>query len=179
MRTVVLGQPAELTEWLKRRKELGQDRYDETWQGEYHVAPAPPPHHGYVERQLTALLHPRAQQADLVETGPFNLGVIDDFRVPDGGYHRQLPAEVFVTTAAVVLEVASPQDETYAKFDFYARHGVEEVIVADPALRRVQVWRRRSDGTCAAVPASSLLSVEASELAEALNWPPEAAETGP
>ena len=38
-------------------------------------------------------------------------------------------------TAAVVVEVVSPDDETYEKSGFYAAHGVDELIVADPAGR--------------------------------------------
>jgi len=41
MRTVLLEPPAEVRAWLARRRELGQDLYDEVWEGEYHVAPAP------------------------------------------------------------------------------------------------------------------------------------------
>ncbi|MDQ3680552.1 MAG: Uma2 family endonuclease [Actinomycetota bacterium] len=37
-------------------------------------------------------------------------------------------------------EIISPDDETYEKFGFYADHGVEEIIVADPAARSVTIW---------------------------------------
>src|SRR5674536_302451 len=40
MATVVFGpRPPELETWLGRRRELGQDRYDEVWGGDYHVGP--------------------------------------------------------------------------------------------------------------------------------------------
>ncbi len=52
-------------------------------------------------------------QRGLVPTGPFNLGAPDDYRVPDQGYHRTFPDDVLVTTVTVVVEVVSPDDETY------------------------------------------------------------------
>jgi Uma2 family endonuclease len=170
-RTVIVGQPPELIAWLDRRRTLGQDHFDEVWEGEYHAVPAPHPYHGYVERQLTALLDPLAQQAGLMETGPFNLGEKGDYRVPDGGYHRALPTQAFVATAAVLVEVVSPDDETYEKFDFYARHGVHELIVADSTDRRVRLWRLQSDGTYAETASSALLGIGAGELTEQLDWP--------
>lgn len=43
MRSVVLGErPPELEEFLERRRALGQDGYDEVWEGEHHAAPGAP-----------------------------------------------------------------------------------------------------------------------------------------
>ncbi len=50
----------------------------------------------------------------------FDLRVEHDFRAPHLGTHRQPPRATWVPTAAVVVEVPSPQDETYAKLPFYA-----------------------------------------------------------
>ncbi len=74
-------------------------------------------------------------------------------------------------TAALVVEVVSPDDETYEKFGFYAAHGVEEIIVADPHEQSVRCFRRDGDGYVEA-DASELLGVRAAELAEAIDWPP-------
>jgi len=49
-------------------------------------------------------------------------------------------------TAALVIEVRSPGDETYDKFGLYAKRGVEELLVADPQRRAVQIWLLRGDG---------------------------------
>jgi len=41
MRTVLVGRPPQdFEEVLQRRRALGQDLFDEVWEGEYHVAPA-------------------------------------------------------------------------------------------------------------------------------------------
>lgn len=173
MRTVVLGEaPADLAAFIERRRALGQDGYDEVWEGDYHVAPTARPVHGIVQDQVAGLLRPQARAVGLVASGPFNLGSAQDFRVPDGGYHRGVPTATFVPTAAVVVEVLSPDDETYAKFGFYAQRGVDELIVADPAERTVHCWRRRSDGAgydeC---EASTVSAVRADELTRAIDWP--------
>jgi len=113
MKTVVLGpRPEELESLIRRRQALGLDLFDEVWEGTYHVAPAAHPAHGYVDHNLAVILDPYARAAGLVATGPFNLGTADDYRVPDHGYHRRLPDGVWVSTAAVVVEVVSPDDET-------------------------------------------------------------------
>ena len=171
VKTVVLGpRPSELHALIERRQRLGIDLYDEVWEGSYHVAPAAHPSHGYVDKQLAVLLAPYAAAAALIGTGPFNLGRADDYRVPDAGYHRSLPNAVWVPTAAVVVEVVSPDDETYEKFGFYADHGVDELIVADPAARTVRCWRRGTSGY-AEVPGSELLTVSADTLTRLVAWP--------
>ena len=74
-------------------------------------------------------------------------------------------------SAAVVVEVVSPDDETYAKFDFYAAHGVEALIVADPHERIVRCFRRDGLRYVEAVN-SELLAVAADELTRSIAWPP-------
>ena len=44
-------------------------------------------------------------------------------RVPDGGWLRPGPDQVYLPTAALVLEVVSPGDDTWKKVPFYAKHG--------------------------------------------------------
>ena len=171
VKTVVLGpRPPELEALIRRRQGLGLDIYDEVWEGSYHVAPAAHPAHGYVDHALAVLLDPYAKSAGLVATGPFNLGRPEDYRVPDHGYHRELPADVWVPTAAIVVEVVSPDDETYAKFAFYSASGVDEVIVADPQEQSVRCFRRGGDHYVE-TDASALLGIRAEELTGGIAWP--------
>ena len=89
MPTLVLDPPPlELAALIERRRRLGQDLFDEMWDGVLHVKPAPSGRHGQIDRQLAAALQPLADLAALTSTGPFNLGRESDFRVPDGGLHR-------------------------------------------------------------------------------------------
>ncbi len=76
---MVLGPPPpELAALIERRRQLGLDQYDEVWGGEYHMAPMAHSSHGEIQAQLIALLHPRATEAGLLVTGPFNLGGPED-----------------------------------------------------------------------------------------------------
>jgi len=150
---------------------MGLDTYDAVWEGTYHMAPPAHPSHGYVDHALAVLLDPHARVAGLVPTGPFNLGGPNDYRVPDQGYHRSFPTQVWAPTAAIVVEVVSPDDETYAKFAFYAGHGVEEIIVADPPSRSVRCFQRDGDHYVDA-EASALLGVGADDLTRGIAWPP-------
>jgi Uma2 family endonuclease len=171
VKTVVLGdQPPEIVAFLARRRALGQDGFDEVWEGDYHVVPAPHLWHGYVDRAVDRVVGPLAEAAGLFASSQFNLGDPGDYRVPDGGYHRGILSEVFVPTAAIVVEILSPNDETWAKFDFYARHGVDEICVADP-VARADRWFVRSGLEYVETGRSDLLGVAAADLTARITWP--------
>lgn len=171
MSTLVLGaRPPELEQFLQRRRALGQDRLDEVWQGVYHVAPAPHFAHGRVSAELAALLRLAARRAGLVMTDAFNLGEPTDYRVPDQGLHRAGAAGTWLPTAALVVEVVSPDDESYAKFGFYAAHDVDEVLIADPRTRTVRLWQLRG-ATYEETGGSDLLGLTAEGVAADLEWP--------
>jgi Uma2 family endonuclease len=171
MATLVLGpMPPELTGFLERRRSLGQDRFDEVWEGVYHVAPAPNAWHGYAELRVAEILGEASRAAGLTATGPFNLGDPDDYRVPDLGYHRDFLTATFVPTATIVVEVVSPDDETYAKLPFFAAHDVDEVLVVDAGLRAAR-WFVRLDQEYEEGEASLVIGVTGSAVAAALRWP--------
>lgn len=174
MKTVVLGpRPAELQRLIEHRRALGIDLFDEIWEGSYHVAPAPDAAHGYIDDVLAVLLHPYAEAAGLVGVGPFNLGRADDYRVPDRGYHRGRPKGTWVPTAAIVVEIVSPDDETYEEFAFYADHRVDEIIIADPSAQMLTIWRRTFEEGYEQAQVSVLLDVTTADLASAIPWPDE------
>ncbi|MGH9114976.1 MAG: Uma2 family endonuclease [Acidimicrobiales bacterium] len=171
MKTVVLDPvPVEVARLIERRGRLGQDRFDEIWEGTHHMAPVPRGRHGYLDDQPATLLRPYAEAAGLVGTGPVNIGERDDYRVPDRAYHRRFdPEAVYYSTAAVVVEILSPDDETYNKLPFYAAHHVEEVLVVEPVRRRVRVLCLAGDGYQDS-GRSSVLSAGVEELQARLHW---------
>jgi Uma2 family endonuclease len=170
VRTVVLGpRPPELDALLERRWALGQDLYDEVWAGDYHMVPEPSPVQAYVGHQLAELLEPLERRAELIATGPFNLGTPDDYRVPDLGLLRAMPTSTFVPTAAVVIEIVSPDDETWDKIDFYNARSVDELLIADPAQHSV-TWLRLEDGRYVQRESSALLGGSSAELAAEIDW---------
>lgn len=75
------------------------------------------------------LLDGPARAAGLRPTmSEFSLGESEhDFRVPDGGLHRPGASGVWQSTAAAVVEILSPDDESRQKLPFYADHGVDEL----------------------------------------------------
>lgn len=171
MRTVVLGErPAELEDWLERRRALGQDGFDEVWDGEYHVAPIAHGRHGRIDHLLAQLLGPPASATGLFGSGPLNLGTPDDYRVPDQAYLRSARPALYNATAALVVEVVSPGDESRYKFDFYFRAGVEELLIVDPDLRTVE-WFTRGENDFVPSSASALLGLSAADLAAQIDWP--------
>lgn len=171
MRTVVLGErPPELEALIEKRRRLGQDRHDEVWDGVYVMAPHAHSDHGIVADELKGLIFPRAKSAGLIPGDSFNVGEPKDFRVPDGGYHRSRPGTLYVPTAAIVLEVLSPDDESVTKLGFYAEHGVEEVLIADPQSRTVRCWHL-VDGSYVEQRESTLLDVAMSTLESEIDWP--------
>jgi Uma2 family endonuclease len=176
MRTVVLGpRPVELEALIAERRARGADLFDEVWEGEYHMAPAPSGPHAMLDADLAAVLRPPAQRVGLVASGPFNLGQPEDFRVPDHALHREPPLGVWVPTAALVVEIVSPDDESWAKLDFYAAHGVDEVVMADPATRAV-VWLARHGDGYQPTDRSAVLGVDVAAVSARITWPPLSAE---
>jgi Uma2 family endonuclease len=160
-----------LADLIACRHARGLDTHDETWDGDYHMAPAAHPYHGYVYEEVADLLRPLARRAGLVRTAAFNLGEPSNFRVPDGGLHRTLPRTVFVTTAAVVIEIESPDDETWDKLSFYASHRVDEVLIVS-AESGLVMWLRLEGERYVVADHSDLLGPGSRGLARGISWPP-------
>lgn len=173
MPTLVLDPaPHELQTLLERRRRSGLNRLDEVWEGVLHLVPAPSGEHAYIAQQLAVIVGQPARAAGLIPAmHEFNLGVSeDDFRVPDGGLHREIPRAVWNATAPLVVEIASPGDESWQKLPFYAAHGVEEVLIVDPAKRKVH-WLALADDEYEQVQRSKLVDLGPAELAQRIDWP--------
>jgi Uma2 family endonuclease len=169
MRTVVLGDPPPvLVSLISDRQRLGLDTHDEVWQGEYHMAPAANFQHGQVQLEIAILLKRRVPDGFVVGL-EFNLGEKTNFRVPDLGVHRGKPSASWFATAAIVVEVRSPDDETFDKFDFYFKHAVEEILVADLTTHEVH-WFLRSSTGFANAARSELCGITEAEVAAVLGW---------
>jgi Uma2 family endonuclease len=165
-------EPVELERLRERRELLELDRHDEVWEGVLHMNPPPSSEHQQVLQQLAVLLDPLARRAGLVPlVQVFGLGEgKDNYRAPDGGLFRTQPHGVWQRTAALVIEVVSPSDQTWAKLDYFAAHDVEELLIVDPKERRVH-WFALQDSEYEPVQRSSLIELGAAELAERITWP--------
>lgn len=165
--------PAEFEALLERRHRWGADSHDEVWEGVLHMSPEPSRVHLDVQQQLAELLGPLARAAGLVPgIGGFNLGTEDDYRAPDGGLFRERSAAVWNSTAALVVEILSPGDETVEKMPFYAAHRVDELLIVDPADRTVD-WLAldAQQGEYHSVDASRLIDLGPAELSRQIDWP--------
>jgi Uma2 family endonuclease len=174
MPTVVLDPPpVELQALLEQRKRLDQDRHDEIWKGVLHMAPAPHDAHADIQQQLAELMGPLARQAGLrpLISGEFNIGEPEDFRVPDGGLLRGREPATWHPTAALAVEIVSPGDESWDKLPFYAAHEIDELLIVDPATRKVD-WLALTDGEYRPVDRSGLIDLGPKALGEHLDWPP-------
>ena len=135
--------------------------------------PAPSEGHPDVAQQLAELLGPPARAA-----GPsprmsiFNLGEPDDYRVPDGGLLRERLNRVRAPTAALVIEIVSPDDDTWKKVPFYAKHGADELLIVDLQKQRVDWLGLHSSGEYRPIERSRLIELGPAELAQRLDWPP-------
>jgi len=135
------------------------------------VVPGPSHRHATLSAQIKALLRDPAVAAGLEVSDDFNVGDSkDNFRVPDGGLHRPGAAEMWHPTAALVLEIVSPEDDTWEKLPFYAAHHVDETLIVDPDTRQVH-WLALADGQYQPIEQSTLIDLGAAQLARQIDWP--------
>ncbi len=134
---------------IQERHRLGQDIRDEEWCGIYHAVPSATLDHQILLTDVLVFLMQHLRQHGGGEIVP-ECGVFrgpDDYRVPDLLYiapgNERIIGHAGITGGApdLVLEILSPEDETYAKFGFYAAVGVPEIVVLDPVTRAAEVWR--------------------------------------
>ena len=96
--------------------------------------------------------------------------------MPDAGWFRASPNSLYVPTAAAVLEVLSPDDETFRKLTFYLARGVEEVLVAHPTERWIRCWAATglpgaTERSWTEVEESALFGTTMQALVAEVSWP--------
>ncbi len=153
-----------------RRRQWGADRHDEVWEGVLHVVPAPDFRHAALSAQVAHLLAAPAAAAGLTVTDAFNLGDSkQDFRVPDVGLHRPGAGGVWLPSAALAVEVLSPDDDTWEKLSFYAAHSVEELLIVDPEERSLE-WLGLVEGRYRPIERSGVIDLGTDALARQIEW---------
>lgn len=162
----------EVQSLLERRRISGIDRYDEVWDGVLHLSPHHSSEHARLVARLAEILAPLARAAGLeAAAGGFNLGLSrEDYRVPDGGLLRPDDHGLWLATAALVMEIVSPYDESWQKLPFYAAHEVNEVLILDPGHQRID-WLGLRGGRYEPIIQSGLVRLGPAELADELGWP--------
>jgi Uma2 family endonuclease len=145
--------PVLLPDVAALRRRNGSDQWDEMWDGILHMPPLPNTRQQDLESQLETYVRqvwtPRTRwkayhQINVSLPG----GWPNDYRIPD--LVMLSPArfaidkiEYFEGAPDVVIEIRSPDDETYEKFGFYAKLVVPEVWVIDRDTREPEVYLLR------------------------------------
>ena len=143
--------------FLALRKGTGTDRWDEVWEGVLHMPPAPNRHHQDLLDGLKTWLElywagPKGgrvhREVNLASPGGWPN---KDYRIPDlvlltaerfGIDHN----EYFEGAPTVAVEIHSPGDETFDKFDFYARMGVPEIWIIHRDTKMPHLYVLEEDG---------------------------------
>lgn len=147
MKAVIASVPEHILKWRRR---TGADRHDEMWEGVLHMAPVPNREHQDLESCIEFWFRQHwtkptggrvYHQINVAEPGTWP----DNYRVPDlvvltpARFHVDCN-EYFDGGPDVVVEIRSPDDESYEKFDFYAKVGVQEVWVIDRDTRSPEIY---------------------------------------
>lgn len=147
MKALILQVP---DEELARRRQTGIDRYDEMWEGVLHMAPAPAYEHQRIVSAMDRFLGPLCERDARGVLAP-GINVFSD---PSTGQDYRIPDLTFVAAGRqgivaadgirgggpdAVIEVRSPDDETYEKLPFFARLGVREVIVVHRDTKEIEI----------------------------------------
>jgi Uma2 family endonuclease len=144
--------------WLEERRRLGHDRFDEVWDGVLHVVPSPNAEHQIFEGDLEAVLRPLAlaQGFKIVH----NLDLLDR----DEGENNYRQPDIAIVSpndiirrgidghAELVIEIRSPNDESYEKLPFYEKCKIPEYWIVHPETRAFEVFVLRRGTYVAAKP---------------------------
>lgn len=139
-------------EELADRRSKGLDRWDEMWEGVLHMTPAPSLEHQRILGRMIEFLGPRVRDT---RRGTLLSGInvfrqarpTPDYRIPDLTFVAAAREGVLHEDGVrgegpdAVIEIRSPEDETYDKLPFYAVVGVREVIVCHRDSKEVEVFR--------------------------------------
>ena len=137
---------------LAQRRLTGIDRFDEMWEGVLHMAPAPTYEHQRIISEITQFIGPLCRRRGLgvlaIGINVFNEASKEpDYRIPDFSFVAKGREHILARDGVrgggpdAVIEVRSPEDETYEKLPFFARLAVREGIVIDRDTKRPQIYR--------------------------------------
>lgn len=142
MRAVMLEVPEEL---LEERRRKGHDRWDEVWEGVLHMVPSPSAEHQRLAGKLARVLGPLAEARGLeylFETSLYRPGQgKQDYRTPDGLVTSPGRCGRIEGPCELVVEVLSPDDESYEKLAFYSDLGVREAIYVHPGTYALELFQ--------------------------------------
>jgi len=140
--TLIIADRAVADRVISARAASKLDRWDEVWDGDYFMAPAPNNEHSRIATRLAVSLDAvvSSKSKGEVYVGP-NVSDRDEnwtknYRVPDVAvYLNGNPAEDRKTHwlggPDLAVEIVSEEDRTYEKIPFYASLGTRELLIID------------------------------------------------
>ncbi|MGC8784880.1 MAG: Uma2 family endonuclease [Armatimonadota bacterium] len=153
----ILNDPVSIERLLQERVLTGASRWDELWDGVWHMSPAPSLEHQRIEGELFVLLREAVTLRGIGKVfHEVNVAhpakPAQDFRIPDlcvvlgSNQNAQLHENYILGAPDLVVEIHSPGDETYAKLDWYAQIGVKEILVIQRDSKAVEQYMPDSRG---------------------------------
>ena len=140
---------------LRWRKRTGADRHDEMWEGVLHMGVMPTKGHENFRFDLQTCLRRHWAKRCKGQVCSMNLcgpgGWPGNYRIPDLNLwtpdrDRMDKETHFEGPPLVVVEIRSPEDESYEKLPFYARLGVPEVWIIDRDSKAIDLYLLRDNG---------------------------------
>jgi Uma2 family endonuclease len=138
------------------RHAAGADKYDEVWDGVYVIMPLPDIEH---QRLAVLLASCFVSTVDAAGLGQSFAGVnVSDRRRNWRQNYREPDVAVYLSGSSaencgthwlggpnLAVEIVSPHDRSREKLEFYARVGVDELLLVDRDPWRLELYRRRGD----------------------------------
>ena len=139
---------------IRQRRAAGNDRWDEVWDGVYILTPNPNIEHQDIATGLSAIFR---ITIDWAELGKVYQGVnvsdrqddwTQNYRCPDVAvYLKENRAEprgaYWLGGPDFAVEIVSPDDRSREKLDFYAKVGVQELLLIDREPWGIELYQRR------------------------------------
>ena len=159
MRAIMSAVSDDLLAWRTR---TGVDRFDEMWPGVLHLNRAPDGDHQLLQDDLREWLKhwwARPHQAKAMcqrnvarpEEWPHNYRIPDIVLISPDRQHFDV-GDYIAGPPLVVIEIRSPDDESYEKLPFYAEIGIPEVWILDQDSESTDILISSEDNYTSAPP---------------------------
>lgn len=150
--TAIIVDPDLQRRLIRRRRTRGEDCYDEVWEGVYVINALPNDEQQSIVSRLTHIFETVVGERGLGQIRPGtnisdrHQGWKENYRCPDVAVFLNNSTAINRRThwqggPDLVVEIASPRDQTWEKIEFYASVGTRELIIVDRAPWGIELYR--------------------------------------
>ena len=150
--TAIIVDPDLQRRLIRRRRTRGEDRYDKVWEGVYVINALPNDEQQSIVSRLTHIFETVVGERGLGQIRPGtnisdrHQGWKENYRCPDVAVFLNNSTAINRRThwqggPDLVVEIASPRDQTWEKIEFYASVGTRELIIVDRAPWGIELYR--------------------------------------